>query len=164
MTRKEWCNKHIEETIEKCGMTEKAADRLRKEVAFKEDHAPLGSLANKAMRPLIAIKDPEKQATAIKAVEKLVESKKDPETGKFKKKTTAEEVKAVVDTIVPPKPRKVVKPYEPAKPTCETGNCRIDAMFKCLECTCEWEMLSVILEPIVCPGCGKRKGIRRMNR
>lgn len=140
--RRDWCNEHIEETIENCGLSRQQAGELRRAVAFKKEHDGFPSISNDAVMPLLRIKDPVKQAQAIEAVSQAA--------GPLTKK----QVKAIVAQIVPPKEIEaeydVVEEEKPTSKVCEIVN--LDAMYDCT-CGIWFQVWGLKHFPISCPNC-----------
>lgn len=88
-----FCEKHPDtaEKIDKyLDLVQELADR-----GVPEERT-MGAITERAARPLLAIQDENIRENAISSVQKAIESKKNPITGKFTDKLTSEDVSAIV--------------------------------------------------------------------
>jgi hypothetical protein len=107
------CREKIHKTAELCHLSPETVAEIDRVTGFVKDNPSICGLSTDAIKPLMAISDPEKQQEAISIVEKSL-NRKTPTGGIIKKTFTKPEVKKIVEKVVPTeKPKKPLTRPEP---------------------------------------------------
>jgi hypothetical protein len=97
--RAQYCRKHIDQTAKECGLEKKTVDEVKRVADFCDQHSEISDLSSHAIMPLIRERNGEVREKAILSVKNLIELRKDAKTGKFKKKITQRDIRAVLNDV-----------------------------------------------------------------
>jgi hypothetical protein len=101
--RTQACRDKIHKTAKGCGLSPETVAEIDRVTGFVDEHpeAPqICGLTTDAIKPLMAISDPEKRQEAISLVEKSL-NRKTPTGGTIKKRLTKPEVEKIIEKVSP---------------------------------------------------------------
>jgi hypothetical protein len=98
--RTQGCREKIHKAAELCGLSPETVAEIDRVAGFVKENPQICGLTTDAVKPLMAIPDPEKQKEAISHVEKAL-NRKTPTGGTYKKKLTKPEVEKIVEKVLP---------------------------------------------------------------
>ena len=101
--RTQACRDNIQKAAEICGLSPETIKEIERVSGFVKDHpeAPhICVLTTDAIKPLMAISDPEKQQEAISIIEKTL-NRKTPTGGIIKKRLSKPEVEKAIEKVSP---------------------------------------------------------------
>jgi hypothetical protein len=98
--REQACREKIHKTAELCNLSPETVTEIDRIAGFVKEHPHISRLTTDAVKPLMAISDPEKQQEAISHVEKTL-TRKTPTGGTYTKRLTKPEVEKIIEKVLP---------------------------------------------------------------
>ena len=98
--REQACREKIHKTAELCNLSPETVAEIDRVAGFVKENPTLSHLTTDAVKPLMAISDPEKQQEVISLVEKSL-NRRTPTGGVIKRRLTKPEVLKTIEKVLP---------------------------------------------------------------
>jgi len=98
--RTQACREKIHKTAELCNLSPETVAEIDRVAGFVKENPTLSHLTTDAVKPLMAISDPEKQQEVISLVEKSL-NRRTPTGGVIKRRLTKPEVLKTIEKVLP---------------------------------------------------------------
>lgn len=98
--REQACRERIHKTAELCNLSPETVAEIDRVAGFVKENPSLTHLTTDAVKPLMAISDPEKQQEVISLVEKSL-NRRTPTGGVIKRRLTKPEVLKTIEKVLP---------------------------------------------------------------
>jgi len=98
--REQACREKIHKTAELCNLSPETVAEIDRVAGFVKENPTLSHLTTDAVKPLMAISDPDKQQEVISLVEKSL-NRRTPTGGVIKRRLTKPEVLKTIEKVLP---------------------------------------------------------------